>query len=773
MNKIKTLFFLILLGTTLPVFSTITIDGVLDEEEWQIAQVIDEFFVVSPFSLKTPPLKTKTLVFSNEEGLYIGFINAQDMDSRDRRTHRRDDLMHTFDRNVIAVDFDNKANTGYMLGVSLSDALIDFTINNENNLDGDWNGEWFAKTSESEENWYSEFFVPWTMVPMNEQEGEKRTIGLGVSRQVRYLGEWFASQKTNTSRQKFLSKLPKIQVFKSNPTRLDFLPYVVANSDFIDEDSSYDVGAEVFYNNGRGGELSATINPDFGQVESDNVVINFSPRETFYSDKRPFFTQSQSLFDVSEDWYPGFELYSIFHTRRIGDSPNYDCSIYSVAEGGNDELESQCEDSKKNVNDIDTAIKYTQLGETTDIGVFAAFEKDEDFSEGEDFFAFRALRKFGDQKIGYMATHNVNDVLDRSATVSAIDYQYVPNSGLKVEHVSMASTISDEDSGFGSRTMVSYRPSKEVKYLAEYYYFDKDLNINDMGYMWRNDLASYGLGFNYSNTNFPEDFRVNSRSHNFDYWDENNSDNENLNEYYTYFFRQTFKSTSSISLNIFAKAEGKNDEITRGSVIAPFIKIGSGSNFEFSYNSRRYRNGKWGYRFGLQSETDDYFAFEDQHKKINVGINFSPKDNLRFWMFLNHHSRTNWLNRISDNYYGTYDQKLTSVNIGSRWYPTNNQELQIKLEATSFRNQQGKGWNADSNGFLVSTNEAADSINLGKLGFQIRYRYEIDPLSNIYLVYTRGGSYFFDDAADTSKIFRTTWQEPEGNVLSAKIRYRF
>jgi len=773
MNKIKTFFFLILLGTTLPAFSKITVDGVLDEKEWQTAQAIDEFFVVSPFSLETPPLKTKALVYSNEEGLYIGFINAQDMDSRDRRTHRRDDLMHNFDRNVIVVDFDNKANTGYMLGVSLSDALVDVTITNENNLDGDWNGEWFAKTSEAEENWYSEFFVPWTMVPMNEQEGEKRTIGLGVSRQVRYLGEWFASQKSNTSRQKFLSKLPKIQVFKSNPTRLDFLPYAVANNDFIDEDSSYDVGAEVFYNNGRGGELSATINPDFGQVESDNVVINFSPRETFYSDKRPFFTQSQSLFDVSEDWYPGFELYSIFHTRRIGDTPNYDCSTYSAAEGGNDELESQCEGSKKNVNDIDTAIKYTQLGETTDIGVFAAFEKDEDFSEGEDFFAFRALRKFGDQKIGYMATHNVNDVLDRSATVSAIDYQYIPNSGFKVEHVSMASSISDEDTGFGSRTMVHYRPSKEIKYLAEYYYFDKDLNINDMGYMWRNDLASYGLGVNYQNTNFPEDFRVNSRSHNFDYWDENNSDNENLNEYYTYFFRQTFKSTSSIHLNIFAKAEGKNDEITRGSVIAPFIRVGSGSNFEFSYNSRRYRNGKWGYRFGLQSEKDDYIAFEDHHKKINLGINFSPKDNLRIWMFLNHHSRTNWLNRISDNYYGTYDQKRTSINIGSRWYPTNNQELQIKLEATSFRNQKGTGWNADNNGLLVSTNEAADSINLGKLGFQIRYRYEIDPLSNIYLVYTRGGSYFFDDAADTSKIFRTTWQEPEGNVFSAKIRYRF
>ena len=75
-----------------------------------------------------------------------------------------------------------------------------------------------------------------------------------------------------------------------------------------------------------------------------------------------------------------------------------------------------------------------------------------------------------------------------------------------------------------------------------------------------------------------------------------------------------------------------------------------------------------------------------------------------------------------------------------------------------------KGW---------SEEEAVNSINLGKLAFQMRYRYEIDALSNFYLVYTRGGGYFFDDEADTSKIYRTTWQEPEGNVFSAKLRYRF
>ena len=123
MHKFITIIIL-LSGFTTSVMAEITIDGVLDEPEWQEAQPIEEFFVIDPFSLEAAPLKTKALVYSNEEGLYIGFINAQDMNTRDRRTHRRDDLMGDFDRNTIAIDFDNKGNTGYLLGVSLSDALI-------------------------------------------------------------------------------------------------------------------------------------------------------------------------------------------------------------------------------------------------------------------------------------------------------------------------------------------------------------------------------------------------------------------------------------------------------------------------------------------------------------------------------------------------------------------------------------------------------------------------------------------------------------------------
>ena len=481
-QKFVSLFLLLL-----PLFvkANIVIDGNLDEAEWQQAESFDEFFIINPFSLETPDYETKVLIHSDERGIYFGFINQQPIETRDRRKHTRDGLRENHDRNVVIIDFDNTGNTAYMLGVALSNSVLDYTITNENQIDKDWDGEWFARTSENDENWYSEFFIPWNMVPMNKQDGEKRIIGISVSRMIEHLGIGIGYPAVSFQREKFLSVLHQTEVVQSNPSSLDFFPYTVANNDFISDESTIDVGTEIIYNTGSGGELVATLNPDFGQVESDNVVINYSPRETFYSDRRPFFTQSQSLFNIELDWYPGFELYSILHTRRIGARPIYDCSKYSASEGGSDELEAACKDSKVNTNGIDMAFKFTQRGESTDFGAFATFEKDEDFSEGSNFYAFRTVHNRGKHRIGHMVTHADKSMIDRQATVNTVDYQYISDSGVKVEHITMLSNISDQDSGIGSRSRAEYRPSKEWMYASELYYFDEDLDINDMGYLWR------------------------------------------------------------------------------------------------------------------------------------------------------------------------------------------------------------------------------------------------------------------------------------------------
>ena len=574
MMKIIKIVSLVLFIAPMYVNASIVIDGKLDEEEWVDAQTIDDFFVINPFSLEKPDLNTKVLIHSDDSGIYFGFINSQPPETRDRRKHGRDGLRQNHDRNVVVVDLDNTGNTAYMLGIALGKSVLDFTITNENQIDGDWDGQWFADTSETEENWYSEFFIPWDMAPMNKQDGDSRTIGVSVSRMIQHLGIGIGFPGASFQRSKFLSVLHKVEVVQANPKSLDFFPYTVANNDFISDESSFDAGTEVIYNTGSGGELVATINPDFGQVESDNIVINYSPRETFYSDRRPFFTQSQSIFDVELDWYPGFELYSVLHTRRIGATPVYDCSRFSESEGGSEELEDQCNDSKLNTTGIDMAFKFTQRGESTDFGAFATLEKDEDFTEGNNYYAFRTIHNAGKHRIGHMVTHADKPFIDRQATVNVVDYQYISDSGLKIEHINMFSNISGEDSGLGSRTMAMYRPNKEWRYGSEIYYFSDDLNISDMGYLWRNNLLAYGATVGYTKTNFEDQSLTKSRSYNFDYWDQNNSDHENLEQFYSFNFNQSFKSTSNISIQSNLSSIGKDDEITQGSQNFPFLEPG-------------------------------------------------------------------------------------------------------------------------------------------------------------------------------------------------------
>ena len=70
------------------------------------------------------------------------------------------------------------------------------------------------------------------------------------------------------------------------------------------------VGADLRYGITPDLSLNATVQPDFGQVEADPAVLNLSPFETFYEEKRPFFIEGSRFFQ-----HPDFNL---VYSRRIG-----------------------------------------------------------------------------------------------------------------------------------------------------------------------------------------------------------------------------------------------------------------------------------------------------------------------------------------------------------------------------------------------------------------------------------------------------------------------
>ena len=746
------------------VIAEITVDGRLDETEWKQAQRFENFVETSPFSLKKTTHPTEVLVLTDEKGIYFGFINEQPWDTRYRRKQERDAMWADSDRNFISIDFDGKANIGYFFGVNLGGSMSDGSISGESQMDRDWDGDWEAKTSESETHWYSEFFLPWTVVPMMSGQESKRNIGVYFSRQMMAEGKLVGFPGINYERKKFLSLFHPVTVDRYESTKFVTFPYAVSSYDNLQDSAEYQAGLDLFWALGNGRELNMTVNPDFGQVESDEVVINFSPVETFFSDRRPFFAENQGLFNISQG------NFSLINTRRIGSSPDYNCDEFSAANGGSDALQESCENGQEASNSIDTAIKFTQLGENTDVGFFAAFEDDETFSAGREFYAVRALRRLNQHKLGYLATHVERDVLDRSATVHAFDYENQATEALTLNSLLMYSDTTDE-SGYGMRFGMSFEPNKYWNTGISYTRFDDDLNINDMGYQARNNVSKLRAVTRYTQTDFPQTSKILERGYKLAFSKEADTHGLQLSQAAELEFKQTFKNTSGFEIEFRQWASGNDDLLTRGNALAPFVKFGQGRKFELTYYGRQ--NERWSYWAHLERKRQSFQSFTASANVIALGGYYYPSDDLKFGIHLGKANSKNWFNWLGDNRIGVYPLDYFSINANATWFPKENHELRIKFQTTVMEAETGAEWLADSTGNLNSTNSPATGFDLGQLAFQIRYKYEISPLSHFYAVYTRGGRHYEDDDVSVSEIISGTWDNPKEDRFTLKLRIKF
>jgi hypothetical protein len=119
------------------------------------------------------------------------------------------------------------------------------------------------------------------------------------------------------------------------PLRLSLSPYLTAgfqttpvNEDPVEYSTEKILsgGADIKYGINESFTLDATLIPDFGQVESDNLVLNISPFETKFDEKRPFFTEGTELFNQD----PNTNSAQLFYSRRIGGMPIYYYDVYDL-----------------------------------------------------------------------------------------------------------------------------------------------------------------------------------------------------------------------------------------------------------------------------------------------------------------------------------------------------------------------------------------------------------------------------------------------------------
>ena len=742
------------------------IDGKIKETDWNQAREITKYYESLPYTLNDASGSQKVLVLEDEKGIYLGFINYQSNDSIRTQKHQRDDEMANADMVGVSIDFDGDGLLSYGFSISAGGSILDNVVRNENEVNYDWDSDWGHAVNIEDGVWYAEMFIPWSVAPMKAQSGDKRRVKLSFYRWLRSEFKVYTTIKGNPRTEKFISIFNDYEFNNYSVSKIDYFPYVNFSEDRVLNEDNTKVGAEIFWKIDAGKQLNIALNPDFGQVESDELVVNFDSSETYYSDKRPFFSENHSLFDVK-----GFRFFYVINTRRIGAAPDYDCSVY------NKTIRDLCQSSQVGISDIDYAVRYTQQNESLDFGFLGASEADEEFSQGRDFYSLRLRKAEKRFSVGYLGTFTKRPVLNREANVNSVDVIYRPKDTMRFDAIFINSKIDDPlvDKGSGNafRFRFTSSPTKQRYHDLGIFYFDENLDITDMGYQIEKDWLFAGSQNGLKFTDYDESSIFQSNQVELGIGLEANGDLDKSSNFTYLTYKSYFKNTSFVEFTNFYRASSKDFWITRKNLTAPFIKRPEnyGSNIQFSGPSRNFFN----YFIELKREKGSQWRSASGFAtSYATKLSFAPRDNLNFSVYHQNLKEEQWLNWLQDNLIGIYSKKQRTTVADLNWFGGDRHELRIKAQMVAFTARNPLPYLGDSNGKLNPVAIDLDPFTLSDLAFQVRYRYEILPLAYLYVVYSRGGRIIQTDLEDDlEEIYKRPWNDPQADTFTVKVRYRF
>ena len=217
-------------------------------------------------------------------------------------------------------------------------------------------------------------------------------------------------------------------------------------------------------------------------------------------------------------------------------------------------------------------------------------------------------------------------------------------------------------------------------------------------------------------------------------------------------------------------SNGNDDLITRGNGIVKKPQ----RLFGF-YERFRPRKGNWEFygngRFGQSGlarieQSDIQFYFQPTYF-------FS--DTMSFYVGLEAQYRPDWLIWQEDeSLLGTFEAKQLNLSAGMQWLIGSKQELRVKLETIALDAKVKQAYSVDTFGNPVQSNQPLKDFKLNNLGFQIRYRYELAPLSDLYVVYSRGGFGFENnDPQDPLSLLGDAFSLRDSEMFLVKLSYRF
>ncbi len=749
----------------------ITLDGYLDEPVWQGLPVIDGMRVIQPDTLEPAPVETHTRWFYTERGLYVGVMNYQDPATLVARMSSRDVGIQR-DGYVISIDTSGEGLYGYFLRMNLGGTFSDGTILPERQINRQWDGPWDAVTRETDEGWVAEIWIPWSMMSL-PQAGSTRRIGLYTERMVAARGETYSWPALPGTNSEYLSAFQKYELTGVNPgTQFTFYPYSSATFDDMKDTTDYRVGADVYWRPSSNLQLSATLNPDFGTVESDDVVVNLGAFETFFEEKRPFFLEGQDVFSTSpRDGGGGFGPTTLLNTRRIGRQASY-----TVPAGV-----SVVATDLSRPSDLLGAAKLTGQSGNWRYGTLLASEDDSLLrgtradgsrvtlkAQGRDFVVGRLLHEDtqggGRRAVGWFGSNLAYP--DGDAMVNGVDLHYFSTDNRWIVDGQLVHSDVRDVTGSGVYFDVDYRPARGVQHSLTATYMDDELELNDIGFLTRNDLVQGDYRFNITQSDVAG---LRTRSRTVQVNNQWNTDGRPVRLGFFYTENLTFQDNDSLTTTLRYFPPRVDDTLSRGNGT---FKIPERWAVDASWRSDRARPFSW--TVGLNAGQEDLGL---RNLSYNAGVTWNPNDRLSMELNARYVDREAWLIHQGNGRMTAFEANEWAPRAELDYFINAKQQLRFSLQWTGIKAFENRFYqvNAARVESLVPTGDVTagtDDFAISRMSFQARYRWEIAPLSDLFFVYTRGGNLARTFEDDYAGMFEHAWLDQVVDNWVVKLRYR-
>ncbi|MXV49586.1 hypothetical protein GS399_01265 [Pedobacter sp. HMF7647] len=301
----------------------VTVDGILNEEEWRDATPVTKFQLNFPSDTAKASSATIVRVLYNSSFLYI---SAELHNAANRKptvsSLKRDFPFIENDAFAVILNPFNDHSTGYGFYISALGVQREEQIFNGNMVDASWDIKWLSEVKSANDGWIVEMAIPLADIRFSQKID---AIGINFIRNdigKNEISSWFPTPRNFTfPNLTFEGTLAWGKIPKPKAHTVHLLPSFTSNAYQVSQNAFHfkekpSLDAKIALTTSL--NLDLTLNPDFSQAEVDQAQVNLTQYELSFPEKRFFFIENSDLFSEFGVSKVGTTTLRPFYSRRIG-----------------------------------------------------------------------------------------------------------------------------------------------------------------------------------------------------------------------------------------------------------------------------------------------------------------------------------------------------------------------------------------------------------------------------------------------------------------------